>query len=66
LGHDGGEGLVDYRVKRRISDQVVGNVNLEALMLGDGWGEGVDEVCEGRNGALLKFLSCVVLDECVE
>ena len=53
LRHNGREGLVDYGVQRRVTDEVVGDVDLEALVLRDGWGEGVDEVCECRDGAFL-------------
>src|SRR5690349_4972647 len=51
LGHDAREGRVDERVEGGIAEEVVGDVDLEAFMGGDGGGEGVQDVCEGWEGA---------------
>lgn len=65
LGHNGGEGRVYERVERRVADQIVGDVDLEAFVLGNGWGEGVEDVGEGREGALAEFAAYVVLNICI-
>jgi hypothetical protein len=54
LRHNGGEGLVDYRVERGVANEVVSDVDLEAFVLGDGGCEGMKDVCEGREGAFGK------------
>jgi len=56
-----GESLVDDGVERGVADEVVGNVDLEPLVLRDGRGQGVDEIREGWNCTLLQFLSCLAL-----
>lgn len=51
LGHDAGEGLVDERVEGGVADEVVGGVDLEAFVGGDGGGEGVQDIGEGGESA---------------
>jgi hypothetical protein len=53
--------LVDDGVEGRVADEVVRDVDLQALMLRDGRREGVQDVGEGGKGALSKLASCVAL-----
>lgn len=43
---------MDCGVEGGVADEVVGYVDLEAFVLGDGWGDGVDYVCESWEGAV--------------
>ena len=51
LRHDAREDLVDQWVQRRVADQVVRDVDLQALVRGDWRGEGVQDAGEGGEGA---------------
>ena len=48
-------------VERGVADEVVGDVDLEAFVLGDGWGDGVDDVGEGGEGAVAEVAACHVV-----
>lgn len=43
--------------ERGVGVDVVGEVDLEAFVGGDGWGEGVEEGGESREGAGAEFAS---------
>ncbi len=51
LRHDAGESRVDEGVQGGVVEDVVGGVDLEAFVGGDGGGDVGDEVCEGWEGA---------------
>jgi hypothetical protein len=45
---------VDCGVQGGITDEIVGDVDLEALVLGYRWSDGVDYVCECGKGAVAE------------
>lgn len=51
LGHDSREGRVDEGVEGGVADEVVGYVDLEAFVGGDGRCQGVKDVGECREGS---------------
>lgn len=51
LRHDAREGLVDCRIEGGIADEIVGNVDLETLVLRDRRREGIHDGVEGWEGA---------------
>jgi hypothetical protein len=48
---------VDERVERGVADQVVGDVDEEPLVGRDGRGERVEDVGEGREGAVAELVA---------
>lgn len=55
LCHYTGEGRVYEGVEGGVADEVVGDVDLEAFVGGDGGSEGVEDVGEGWEGAGAEF-----------
>jgi hypothetical protein len=57
LGHDTVEDAVDERVEGGVADQVVRDVDEEALVRRDGRRKGVEDVGECREGAVPEFVA---------
>jgi hypothetical protein len=57
LCHDAVEDAVDEGVERGVADEVVRDVDHEALVRGDGRREGVQDVGEGGQGPVSEFVA---------
>lgn len=55
LGHYAREGAVYEGVEGGVADEIVGDVDLEPFVRGDGRGEGVEDVGECWEGARAEF-----------
>lgn len=66
LRHDAREDAVDQRVKGWVAGEVVRNMDLEAFVGGDGRGDRLQDVLEGRHGERLEVVPCLMsVDACV-